>query len=319
MNSDTQGTLTVEGRSTASNVIAIIFAPGAAVGGQVRDAAVSNVAGNYLEAPNPYVADAFLAWTGCEASACALPFSGGVPVTMPYNDQFILVTHEDLFRVVEAVVQRRIEQEVAPRLTNPSGTARGPGYFEQWGTDVYGDARRGFFPFAAPYSDPLATPDTEPSRTQDQYRGRLPRSPACCRCRRTPRTGSSGRISPWPRSNASEHGDHRQRRRPDLRTGLRASPTPARAPAIPRTTVSTSRSRRGCATPRAHSCSRPASIRQPGLGGRCSCAFALSVAPRSFDPATGDLLITLNIKLPPTADAVNARDGHAPDVRSSAR
>ena len=78
VNSDTQGTLTVEGRSTASNVIAIIFAPGAAVGGQVRDAAVSNVAGNYLEAPNPYVADAFLAWTGCEASACPLPFSGGV-------------------------------------------------------------------------------------------------------------------------------------------------------------------------------------------------------------------------------------------------
>jgi hypothetical protein len=165
VNSDTQGSLTIEGRSVGTGIVAIIFAPGATVGGQVRSAAASNNVVNYLEARNPYVADAFLAWSGCEASACPLPFSGGAAVSSPHNDQFIVITHEDLFRVVEAVVQRRIEQEIAPRLSNPGGTGPAAGYFELWGADVYADARRGFFPSAAPYDDP--------ARATDDYRGTL--------------------------------------------------------------------------------------------------------------------------------------------------
>jgi len=301
VNSDTQGTLAVEGRSTASNVIAIIFAPGAAVGGQVRDAAVSNVAGNYLEAPNPYVADAFLAWTGCEAGACALPFSGGSPVTMPHNDQFILVTHEDLFRVVEAVVQRRIEQEVAPRLTNPSGTGTGPGYFEQWGTDVYGDARRGFFPFAAPYSDPLATPDTEPSRTQDQYRGRLPQIAGLL-----PVSMNTTNWVQWSNIAVAKVNA--------LSTGtIVSAPSPTCGPNCDITYICDGT----CSIPdnglditfsarlrnAASSLVVPTGITAGGDWVVIPSPFAMSVAPRSFDTASGDLLITLNIKLPPTAPA----------------
>jgi hypothetical protein len=196
VNSDTQGSLTVEGMSAATGVVAIIFAPGTVVGNQVRDPAASNNAANYLEARNPYVPDAFLAWSGCEASACALPFNGGVAVNTPYNDQFIVVTHEELFRVVEAVVQRRIEQEIVPQLTKPVPGATAPsdclaaeavtpgsyafpagyvpGYFELWGSDQFGKCEwlRGFFPFAAPYNDPVASPVTDPSRVQGQFIGR---------------------------------------------------------------------------------------------------------------------------------------------------
>jgi hypothetical protein len=165
VNSDTLGTLTVEGVSVATGVVAIIFAPGAAVGTQTRAVADSDDPSKYLESVNPYLADIFLASTGCAASACPLPFSGGAAVPSQHNDQFIVITHEDLFRVVEAVVQRRIEREIAPRLSNPGGAGPEAGYFELWGADVYADARRGFFPFAAPYDDP--------ARATDDYRGAL--------------------------------------------------------------------------------------------------------------------------------------------------
>ena len=295
VNSDTQGVLTVEGRSVASNVVAIIFAPGAVLGGQVRDAAASNNATNYLEAPNPYVADAFLAWIGCEASACPLPFGGGSPVTMPYNDQFILVTHEDLFRIVEAVVQRRIEQEVVPRLSNPSGTGLAAGYFEQWGTDLYADARRGFFPFAAPYSDPAASPDTEPSRVQDQYRGMLPQIAGLL-----PVSTNTSNWVQWSNIAVAKTNP--------LSTGtLDTMPPPTCAPTCifgytcagtcvtdgGLTVTFTARLRNV-----AGSLALPAGITGSG-DWVVSPPSPVAVAPRSFDLATGDLLMTLTITLPP--------------------
>ena len=170
VNSDTQGSLTVEGRNVGNGVVAVIFAPGATVGAQVRNPAVSNNILNYLEAPNPYVPDAFLAWSGCEATACPLPFTGGAAVTSQHNDQFIVITHEDLFRVVEPVVQRRIELEIAPQLTKPADSS---GYFERWGIALYGDKLRGFFPFAAPYNDP-SRPTDDYLGAYDQINGLMP-------------------------------------------------------------------------------------------------------------------------------------------------
>jgi hypothetical protein len=163
VNSDTQGTLNIEGASSASGIVAIIFAPGAAIGNQTRAAADSADVARYLESVNPYLADTFMAATTCVSGACTLPFSGGAPVASAYNDQLIVITHEDLFRVVEAVVQRRMEQEIATGLTNPTDPAGG--YFERWGLAIHGDKRRGFFPFAAPYDDP--------ARAQGDYRGEL--------------------------------------------------------------------------------------------------------------------------------------------------
>ena len=114
------------------------------------------------------------------------------PSLSAHNDQFIVVTHEDLFRVVEAVVQRRIEQEIAPLLTNPVPnpatralgrsryvraaprgttafpTGYNPGYFELWGMDLFGKCQwlRGFFPFAALYTiRPSPIPNRPDRRT----------------------------------------------------------------------------------------------------------------------------------------------------------
>lgn len=170
VNSDTLGSLTVEGTSIANGVVAIIFAPGAVVGTQSRAVADSDDPTKYLESPNPYLADTFLASSGCGASACPLPFSGGAAVPSQHNDQFIVITHEDLFRVVEAVVQRRIELEIAPQLTKPADSS---GYFEKWGLALYGDKLRGFFPFATPYGDP-ARPTDDYLGVYDQIDGLLP-------------------------------------------------------------------------------------------------------------------------------------------------
>src|SRR5688572_11728711 len=52
LNSDTAGQLTITGMAPASNVIAIVFAPGALVGAQLRDAANQNNVAHYLEGEN---------------------------------------------------------------------------------------------------------------------------------------------------------------------------------------------------------------------------------------------------------------------------
>ena len=52
LNSDTTGQLTITGAAAASNVIAIVFAPGPVVGSQVRDGANQNAVTNYLEGGN---------------------------------------------------------------------------------------------------------------------------------------------------------------------------------------------------------------------------------------------------------------------------
>jgi hypothetical protein len=116
VNSDTQGQLMVQGIAPASNVVAIIFAPGRPLAGQNRSAATKNQAVNYLEgenntapvAPCEYIGP-FNAGTGkydwcqdrfetrrqCEQSDCP----GG-----PFNDQLIVITQADLFDVVENAV-----------------------------------------------------------------------------------------------------------------------------------------------------------------------------------------------------------------------
>ena len=70
-----------------------------------------------------------------------MPFSGGAAVPSQHNDQFIVITHEDLFRVVEPVVQRRIELEIAPLLR----------FYRDRGQRI---GRVGLYPFAVPFMNP---------------------------------------------------------------------------------------------------------------------------------------------------------------------
>ncbi len=151
VNSDTLGMLTVGGVAPATGVVAIIFAPGAALAGQNRAGASANDVAQYLEGGNGDLDANFVAGRRCEqATGCPLG---------PFNDQFVTITHAELFEAVENVVARRIETDIVPRVQE---------YATAWG----------IHPFAAPFDDlsaaPLVVvgPPTTPDRPQSMYLGR---------------------------------------------------------------------------------------------------------------------------------------------------
>ncbi|MGA7593827.1 MAG: hypothetical protein WCA64_01415 [Gallionella sp.] len=105
INSDIQGNLTVSGTSPASSIIAIVFAPGAALSGQSRSAsqtasctttgttvANSLCATNYLEGSNAL-------------STSNTNFQTAV-ASSTFNDQMIYITHDMLFQPVETRIAR---------------------------------------------------------------------------------------------------------------------------------------------------------------------------------------------------------------------
>ena len=104
LNSDTAGDFTITGTTSATNVIAVVFAPGGAVSGQLRDttvAACSTTGGtsisrrlcaaNYLEGANADAAD-----TALETQATSDSF----------NDQLMPITSNALFSVVNIRVAK---------------------------------------------------------------------------------------------------------------------------------------------------------------------------------------------------------------------
>ena len=95
INSTVGGQLSVSGTISASNVVAVVFAPGNAIGTQTREAAKTNNAGAYLES---YVAGVI---TAREQDGT-------------YNDDLSVITPADIFSVVE----KRIAQEVQHALKN---------------------------------------------------------------------------------------------------------------------------------------------------------------------------------------------------------
>lgn len=160
INSDTNGQLTVTGLSPASNVVAIIFAPGDALGLQNRSGgANANLPANYLEGQNGDAADdTYAVLTKCLQAPPACP--------VPFNDQLILITQADLFNVVDNIVAKRIENEIVPPLEN---------YRDRWATAIAGPS--GIFPFAVPFDPTLPSADNY-CGVSGQGRGLLPVSQA---------------------------------------------------------------------------------------------------------------------------------------------
>lgn len=104
INSDTQGQITVTGSAPATNVVALIIAPGIALTGQNRDKTnltEVNNASNYLEGSNGGTNDnAF----ETRASPNDKDSSGG----LIFNDRIITITQADLMAAVEPVVVNKI-------------------------------------------------------------------------------------------------------------------------------------------------------------------------------------------------------------------
>jgi len=117
INSNTVGTLSVSGSVTANNVIAIVFAPGAVVGSQVRDGSNAQDVANYLEGGNQ--ASGTTAFVAAARSAT-------------FNDQLLAIGADALLPVVEARVARE-----ARVVLNA----------------FYNDPANGYFPFANAYGD----------------------------------------------------------------------------------------------------------------------------------------------------------------------
>ncbi len=118
INSDTQGLLIVTGAAPASNVVAVVIAPGNALSGQDRIAQHNDPAA-YLE--------------GVTAST---PDYGFNTVALPSgtaNDRLLVITQAELMAAVEPVVAARIERDVKPLIQS---------YFGIWG----------FYPFAVPFA-----------------------------------------------------------------------------------------------------------------------------------------------------------------------
>ena len=124
INSDTAGQLTITGSAPATQVVAIVFAPGQAIQGQVRDGANALSPVNYLElfdVSNPvnYV-----------FATSALPSD-------TFNDRLLAITQAELMAAVEPVVAARIERDVKPYLAT---------YRYTWGR----------YPFAAAFPQPAS-------------------------------------------------------------------------------------------------------------------------------------------------------------------
>lgn len=175
VNSDTLGQLTVVGAAPASNVVAVLIAPGPAVLDTVllnqpqdRRAANVNRVASYLEDRNAAGTDTFTtAAPGANGvyNAAASTFNSISEAASFFSDRVLSVTHADLFSTVEPAVAARIERDIKPYIA---------AYFQQWGA----------FPFPAKFHDttvyaPATTPATGPgtsstassTRPQTRYVG----------------------------------------------------------------------------------------------------------------------------------------------------
>lgn len=175
INSDSQGTLNITGTTTASNVIAIVFAPGPALSTQNQSRSSINTitcttlsnaskaenlcATNYLEGSNPNLSTATTPNTAYQTAAASSAF----------NDQMIFITHDQLF----AAVEKRIAREAKSCLDN------------------YAAASANKYPWAAPVSD-----TTSYASTYNTFFGRLSTTPSNA----TSGSTDSSMSTTWPSS-----------------------------------------------------------------------------------------------------------------------
>jgi hypothetical protein len=135
INSNTTAGLTVD--DSPARAVALIFSPGRALAGQSRSAvtiASPPVAANYLDLENATL-DIKFATHGPAGS-----------VSPVFNDQVVMVSHQDLFTVVEPAVAKRLGDTLVTGtkpLTSIYASA-------VWGTSSTAPV----FPYAAPFGDP---------------------------------------------------------------------------------------------------------------------------------------------------------------------
>jgi hypothetical protein len=139
INSDTPGQLTLTGLAPLNNVIAIVFAPGPAIGAQQRDAANQNTVTNYLEGSNA---------TGSPGPPGNLTYDGQ-QLSGTFNDRLLPITSDMLFPEVERRVAREARNCLQQFSQQPGANNR--------------------YPWAAPLTDTIGFADS-----LNQHQGRIP-------------------------------------------------------------------------------------------------------------------------------------------------
>lgn len=188
LNSNSIGSLTVSGNAPASDVVAIIFAPGAAL---VREGSSSiqsrggdcGVTAPFTGVPRCNPANYLDRIASNDNADGDTAFVAG-PVSSQFNDRLLVLTAEDLFAKVEI----RAAREVAARLKE---------YFAIWqGSGTVGSTK-GWYPWAAPFADP-----TNPMAGQaNTLQGLLPMSTGAMSW-----TVSSFQINGFPAAGCSASG-----------------------------------------------------------------------------------------------------------------
>jgi hypothetical protein len=180
INSDTQGTLSISGLAPASNVIAVVLAPGTRLGDQDRSPGEAtcntktqpcNTAANYLEDIN---GDA-----NVDDYVAKIENLTGPVVASLFNDQLLAITHQDLFSIVEPMVAGWIGNDIVGQYIYNGDTSLTDSS-KQWSDDSsqrnksrYFDAWGGF-PFAAPFANPGTSSFTGQATPTPIYEGLLP-------------------------------------------------------------------------------------------------------------------------------------------------
>lgn len=129
---DTTGTLNVTGSYSDSNLMAIVFAPGAPVSSQARGDINTACTSPYSSDPKCMPSN-YLEGANDDPSPGASPnvsYQSSNP-TIEFNDQLLAISHNQLF----ATVEKRVANEIKNVLKT---------YYAAWGA----------FPFAATFADP---------------------------------------------------------------------------------------------------------------------------------------------------------------------
>lgn len=145
INSNTPAGLTVDG--SPSRAVALIFSPGRRIASQNRPAVSSGsppVAANYLEGENATLDISFATYGPAKSQATS------------FNDQAVIITHRDLFTVVEMAVARRINDTLVSGTTPLKDVYVDPDPDKWSKINIWGSASGGrpLLPFAAPFGNP---------------------------------------------------------------------------------------------------------------------------------------------------------------------
>jgi hypothetical protein len=138
MNSDTKGTLTIAGTSPATNIVAVVFAPGPVVGTQDRSTANQNTIAHFLDGGN-------------ETGIGTLTFVTGA-TTGSFNDRLLTISGGDVMTPVEKRVARVILKLLADYRTGSDCNCY-PWADNNWNGTANSGARQGGIPLISASPD----------------------------------------------------------------------------------------------------------------------------------------------------------------------